>query len=310
MDVYKADFVKRSFSFIAIFALMFSLPAIADEDKKLLGDESDGSRANFVHLIDMLSEEGEKITLDDDPIVPFSTKMTCGECHNYETIKKGWHFNATDKDIPSGRPGQPWILADAVTATQIPISYRNWQGTYKPKELGLSDWNFAISVARHTPSGLGEDMEADPDFDARWMESGELDINCMSCHDAEAAHDQSEYPIQVAKQNYRWAAAATCAFAKVSGSAKTMPDMYDYLMPGALDDPKLIPPAVSYDESRFDNKGRVFFDIVTNTPNERCYFCHSGIDAGNEKWSTDEDVHLAAGLNCVDCHLNGIDHDN
>jgi len=27
-----------------------------------------------------------------------------------------------------------------------------------------------------------------------------------------------------------------------------------------------------------------------------------------EKWSSDEDIHLKAGLTCVDCHRNGIDH--
>lgn len=308
MDVYKADFMKRKLWYVVIWTLVFSFPVIADEGKKLLGDESDGSRANFVHRIDMVSEEGDLIRLDDDPVVPFSTKHTCGECHSYDVIEKGWHFNATKKNTPSGRPGQPWILTDAVTATQIPVSYRNWQGTYKPNQIGLSDWNFALSFARHTPGGLSEDMEADPDFNARWMESGELDINCLSCHDAESAHDQSEYPIQIAKQNFRWATAATCGFATVSGSAKSMPDMYDYLMPGVLDDPKLIPPSISYDASRFDEKGRVFVDVVSNVPNERCYFCHSSIDAGSERWSSDEDVHLAAGLDCVDCHLNGIDH--
>jgi len=27
-----------------------------------------------------------------------------------------------------------------------------------------------------------------------------------------------------------------------------------------------------------------------------------------QKWVEDEDVHLTAGLKCVDCHRNGIDH--
>ena len=29
---------------------------------------------------------------------------------------------------------------------------------------------------------------------------------------------------------------------------------------------------------------------------------------GNEKWQGDEDVHLAAGLTCVDCHREGLEH--
>ncbi len=166
-------------------------------------------------------------------------------------------------------------------------------------------------IARLFPRYPGlkpEDLEAELDFDARWIESGELEINCLACHDAESAHDQSEYPMQVAKQNFRWAAAAACAFAKASGSAKSMPNMYDYMMPGILDDPKLIPPAIFYDKSRFDDKGKVFLDVVSDIPNKRCYFCHSNIDVGDEKWSSDQDVHLEAGLKCVDCHSNGLDH--
>lgn len=308
MRVYKIGSMKKIFLFLSVSGLLLSLSAFADGERKLFGDHKSGSRSNAVHRIGLLNEEGDKISLDDDPLLPFSTKQTCGKCHNYETINKGWHFNAADENIPAGRPGQPWILTDAVTATQIPVSYRNWKGTYTPQQIGLTDWKFALMFGRHTPGGLGEDLEADPDFDARWIESGELEINCLACHDAESAHDQSKYPAQVSRQNFRWAAAATCAFAKASGSAKSMPRMYDYMMPGILDDPKLVPPAVSYDTSRFDDKGRVFLDVVSDIPNKRCYFCHSNIDVGDEKWSSDQDVHLEAGLSCVDCHSNGPDH--
>jgi len=82
-------------------------------------------------------------------------------------------------------------------------------------------------------------------------------------------------------------------------------------MPGVLDDPKLVPPAIRYRENAFDHKKRVFFNIIRKVPNEQCYFCHSNHDInkdGLEKWATDEDVHLAAGLTCVDCHRHGLDH--
>jgi hypothetical protein len=40
-------------------------------------------------------------------------------------------------------------------------------------------------------------------------------------------------------------------------------------------------------------------------------FRHSDLPASGkkpEKWSQDEDVHLTAGLKCVDCHRNGLQH--
>ncbi|MCK5565672.1 MAG: hypothetical protein KAJ07_10540 [Planctomycetes bacterium] len=276
-----------------------------------IGDKSDGNRSNIVHTINLKTEEGDKVFLDDDPLLPFSTKQTCGMCHNYDDISSGWHFSATDKTAAPGRPGQPWILTDPVALTQIPLSYRAWSGLKNPEKIGFSRWNFAKAFGSHIPDPMAEDMDIDPDFDARWMESGEIEVNCLSCHDAESAHDQAAYNTQIKKENFRWAPAATTAFATVKGSAKSMPGMYDYLMPPQLDDPKLIVPEISYDEKRFDSKGKVTFDLPADIANERCYFCHSGIDVASdspEKWAHDQDVHIAAGLSCVDCHRNGIDH--
>jgi len=266
-----------------------TVPVVADASDKLIGDAGDGSRSNFVHL-------------------PFSMRQTCGDCHSYDKIAKGWHFNAAQQEITPGRVGQAWIYIDRATATQLPVGYRPWPGTFKPEQIGLTPWKFAQLFGRQMPYPMGEKNESEPDFEARWMVSGELEINCLACHDAERAHDQAEWALQTAKQNFLWAAASACGFASVGGSAKDMPDMYDPLMPPVLDDTKLIPPSVSYDADRFDKKGQVFVDIATKIPVERCYFCHSNKDVGTDKWASVEDVHLAAGLVCVDCHRNGLDH--
>jgi len=299
----------------AILFYLISVSAAADTDSKFLGDEGDGSRAVPVHLILLIDEEGEKITPADEdirlssveaPLLPFSTRQTCGLCHNYEKISKGWHFNATEPNIAPGRLGQPWILVDAGTATQIPLSYRTWPEALRPEQLDLTSWKFVQVFGRQTPGGGVGELDSDiPDEVVRGFVSGRLEINCMSCHDADPAHNQAEYAIQIARQNFRWAAAATCGFASVSGSARKMPNNYDPLMPEPLNDPKLVPPTIRY------HKNQVFFDIVGKVPSERCYFCHSNHDVdkgGLEKWATDEDVHLAAGLTCVDCHRHGLDH--
>ena len=297
--------------------LVAAAPAATDE--KLLGDVGDGSRAIPVHLIPLVDEEGEKIAPDDEPLLPFSMRWTCSDCHinknvyhSYEKISKGWHFNAAEPNVAAGRPGQPWIFVDAATGTQIPLSYRPWPGTFRPEQLGLTPWQFVQIFGRHMPGGGVGELDSDnPDEVMRGFVSGKLEVNCLSCHDADPAHDQAEYAIQIARQNFRWAAAATCSFASVSGSAKSMPDTYDPFMPGALDDPRLVPPTITYRENTFDHKNRVFFNIVRKVPDERCYFCHSTktIDkTGAERWTTDEDVHLAAGLSCVDCHRNSLDH--
>lgn len=291
---------------------MTSVSLAADADSNFLGDQSDGSRAVPVHLVPLIDDEGEKIAPADEPLLPFSTRQTCGVCHDYEKISHGWHFNAPEPNVAHGRQGQPWIFVDLGTATQIPLSYRTWPTAFGPEMLGLTSWKFVQLFGRQTPGGgIGEIDSNNPDELTRGFISGKLEINCMSCHDADPAHNQAEYADQIARQNFRWAAAATCGFASVIGSAKNMPNSYDPLMPQPLDDPKLIPPAVTYRKDAFDHKNQVFFDIVRKIPAERCYFCHSNYDVSKDspgKWAADEDVHLAAGLTCVDCHRNGLDH--
>jgi len=281
--------------------------------EKLIGDESDGSRAVPVHLIKLIDEQGQEISPEDDPILPFSTRQTCGLCHNYDVIKTGRHFNLADSNVPSGRSGEGWIFVDAATGTQVPVSYRKWPGTFTPRQVGISDWRFLRLFGRQmTGGGVGElENLEEPQEIIRGFVSGKLEINCLACHNGAAVHDQGQYGLQIERENFRWAAAATCGFAPVSGSAKDMSDDYDYLMPDVPDDPKLVTPGITYRANSFDAKKQVFFDIVTKIPSQRCYFCHSNKIIGKdqpERWAVDEDVHMAAGLNCVDCHRNGLDH--
>lgn len=301
--------------FLSAWSVCFAKEA--ETVQKLLGDESDGSRAPSIHLIPLFSEneEGEKggkITPGDNLLLPFSTRWTCGECHSYGIISKGWHFNAADPNVAPGRAGQPWILADARTGTQIPLSYRPWPGTFKPEQVGLTAREFTRYFGRHTPGGGAGELETEePDEIMREYISGKLEINCLSCHNAEFAHNQSEYFPQLVRENFRWASAATCGFASVSGSARDMPDTYDPFMPEPPEDAKKVPPGIKYRENIFDPENNVSFNIVREVPNYRCYFCHSNLyidKEDTEKWTSDEDIHLTAGLKCVDCHRNGVDH--
>ena len=295
--------------YTAILFYAASISIAADADPNFPGDHSDGSRAVPVHLIPLLDEEGDKITPDTEPLLPFSTRQTCGACHDYNKISHGWHFNAVEPNAAPGRGGQPWILVDAASATQIPLSYRNWPGVFRPEQLGLTPWKFVQHFGRQMPGGgPGEIDSNNPDEITRGFISGKLEINCLACHDADSAHNPAEYGDQIIRQNFRWAAAATSGLTSVSGSARNMPNNYDPFMPHPFDDPKLIPPSVTYLKDAFYHKNQVFFDIVRKVPVERCYFCHSNFDMGKEKWTADEDVHLAAGLTCVDCHRNGPEH--
>jgi hypothetical protein len=299
----------------------------------LLGDESDGSRAQPAHLIDLFAEnidpntfepiKGDKINPNVDEgynvLLPFSMKWTCGECHSYNIISKGWHFNAAEPNVPPGRLGQPWIYFDARTVTQIPLSYRAWPGAFRPEQVGLTGRKFTQIFGRQMPGGgVGEHDAESPEERMRQYISGKLEVNCLACHNADPGQDQGGtygYAVQVARGNFRWAAAGASGFASVTGSAEDMPDTYDPFDPfevASARQKEKRPPAIIYRKAAFDSENRLLFNIAREVPLQRCYYCHSNLYLSDtektEKWSLDEDVHLKAGLTCVDCHRNGLEH--
>ena len=280
----------------------------------------DGNRSTAVHRIPLLPDPTLKDTAigpDDQPALPYSPRATCGgKCHDYSAIETGWHFSAPDPKAPAGRPGEPYILTDLATGTQIPISPRGWYwwGTWRPEAVGLTPWKFTLAFGGHTPGGgYGEKFSGQPGADpqARWQVSGKLEMDCQSCHSGDPLHDQSLWATNIERENLAWAPTAACGFALMKGIAKTVPETWDPMTPSTGDNPKEFPPSLAYDKWRFNPNKEVFFDVVRKPSNDRCYFCHTSRPVGSdvpEKWREDEDVHLKAGMNCSDCHRHGLDH--
>jgi len=293
------------------FALA-GLAAPADETPAPLHT---GSITPYVHRITLYDEDGVAIAPGDVPVGAYSPRATCGKCHDYATISSGWHFNAGSPDVDAGRPGEPWVLTDPLTSTQLPVSLRPWSGTYSPGEVGLTRWEFLLEFGRHLPGGGFTEPDARTAAQTlealRWAISGTLQIDCMVCHSCDRRYDRNETAKQIAKENFRWIPTAAMGLAVVRGEARKAPDDWDPLMPPNPDFPEQSGPSLVYDTSRFDPDDRVFFDITRNSPDYRCYFCHATREVGPgspEAWQIDQDVHLSAGLGCTDCHRHGLDH--
>jgi hypothetical protein len=274
-----------------------------------------GSRSAAVHTIPIFDEHDSEIDLDGLVVEPISLRTTCDKCHAYETIRGGLHFNYADPGEAAGRAGEPWILADAATGTQIPISYRRWIGTWHPRDLGLTDWQMTARFAANLPGGgPGEPRDIDATRASprrRWMITGRLGINCMACHSGSPRQDRILWATHIERQNFRWAATAASGLGEVAGAVANLPLNYDLFRGRDPDDPAKVPPRVHYDPDAFNRNGELFFDIAKRPLNDRCYACHSVRHVGPaapKVWETDEDVHLRAGLRCVDCHRNGLDH--
>ncbi len=301
--------MKNSVALLALCLGICLTPALALPPSKHA--IADGSRTRAVHNIPLLDENLAQIRSSQLNPHPFSTEATCGDCHNYDKISTGWHFNSASGTAPAGRPGEPWFVVDDDTGTQIPVTARNWPNAFKPEDLGLTPWEFTKRFARHMPGGdFGEMPDAESDSKARWEISGRLEVNCLTCHNASPMQNPSDGAIQTARENFRWAATAASGLGVVENMASRLPNSYDPVLGADPDNAWAAPPRVRYHEGIFDAKDRVFFDVARRAPANRCYFCHSAVknETVDEGFKHDQDVHLAAGLSCTDCHRNGLDH--
>ena len=90
------------------------------------------NRSEYVHWIDLYDAANRLIDVRAGEAPPYSPRTTCGRCHDYEAIVRGHHFNAMQSPSATDPPGEPWIWTDERTGTQLPLSYRDWPGTYNP----------------------------------------------------------------------------------------------------------------------------------------------------------------------------------
>jgi hypothetical protein len=306
---------ERSTATLVLAAMLLSTVANGAEDSR---HSKTGSRSSYVHWIELYDAEHNKIDPDDPFSAPYSPAVTCGKCHEYQTMAAGHHFNAWREGAVAGRAGEPWIWVDPRTGTQLPLSYRAWPGTYTPEATGISAWQFVLKFGSHLPGGgpgllegVKETEGDDPASAGRWRLSGPLSIDCMVCHSNDRAYSREVWAKQIDRENFAWAPTAALGLAQVTGEVKRLKDDFE---PNAAEGdqssgPNL--PQATYYQARFNADKEVFFDVVRTPPNRACYYCHTTQPVGasaHAGWNHDEDVHLEAGLSCVDCHRNGVGH--
>ncbi|MDW7761506.1 MAG: hypothetical protein SCM96_12850 [Acidobacteriota bacterium] len=275
-----------------------------------------GSRAEPAHVFPLRDDLDHLVVPTMPYPMPFSTRTSCGPCHDYNTVAGGFHFNAAasrpDTETASqARPAQPWFLVDNSTGTVLPVSHRGWKNTHHPDDLGLTDWEFTQLFARHLPGGgPSEPGEEGQDRASRWNVSGKIEINCLACHHASPRQDLSEWARQVMRENFRWAATAASGIAEVGGMASRMHGTWDvYDGPNPDDREWAIAPNVKYRAEVFDSRHYAFMDIRRSAGDRLCLACHSTAPAAAvRRPEIDRDVHAAAGLSCVDCHRNDLSH--
>lgn len=71
----------------------------------------------------LFNEQGDRITPDQNAVDPYSPKKTCGTCHDYGIITKGYHFQQGFDVLREGYdPRRPWILSPGMFGNYFPFA--------------------------------------------------------------------------------------------------------------------------------------------------------------------------------------------
>ncbi len=270
----------------------------------------------------LLTQEGDTINplTGENADKPYSPKQTCGRCHDYELITSGFHFQQGKDEAPldkqaermqwvssPGNYGGPWC-------SPAPLyRYLSEKDNELEVTVDMTSFDFVVSCGVCHPGGgpLEYDREGlrydrvmnDPGsglisggtnafdgdyYKAKWGESGVIEADCYICH--LPGYDNEERVRNIKSMNFQWAATVASGLAEISGSV-------------ASNDPVTL----TYDESNFNPDGTVEPHIVKQPRNEACLFCHAkpGYKKRGANFRSRTDVHLQAGLKCVDCHPAG-----
>lgn len=250
---------------------------------------------------------------------PYSPKQTCGKCHDYNKITQGFHFQQGKDEIASGS------FADRYQWVTTPGNYGgNWcspaplynylskKSNKSAKEMDMTSFTFITNGCGTCHPGGGP-MEFDREgkrydiqmdsmkytaggtnnfdgdyFQAYWNRTGVIEGDCNLCH--QPNYNFKERNANLLKWNFRWLATIGSGFAKIEGSVKDSTEI-----------------KLQYDVTKFDQDGKVSMNLVREPTNETCLNCHAKPQwkKRGASFTAHNDVHIAKGLKCVDCHVAG-----
>ncbi|MBN2225857.1 MAG: formate dehydrogenase subunit gamma [candidate division Zixibacteria bacterium] len=276
----------------------------------------------------LLDSEGEFINpmQDENADKPFSTKQTCGMCHDYDEISMAFHFQVgwdVISDDFGDSTGKPWNLSNGMMGKWCPMYFRQLakKENEHEDEIDLTVYDFVGFSAEgdHPPCGAchagGGGMEYDREgnrydeylaenpelretldgdyHNSNWDKSGVVEVDCLICHLEGYSFD--ERIAQLEEGNYRWAVVQASRLGFVDGSVRRGGE-----------------PTVTYNKRFFNEDGTITMKMSWPPPDDNCVFCHGRADVRKRGFSWNDifnpDIHNQQGVSCVACHPAGSDH--
>ncbi len=283
--------------------------------------------------------DGTPLTLDSK--APYSPKKTCGACHDYDRITKGYHFqqgrtDGSGKIIVSDTYDlkRPWNLSSGLFGKHSPVSVDSSQLTRKVNrnlsEMDKSSFYFVQNCgACHPGGGWGEfDRKGNRYYDEELKKFGyeisgddpllDGDYTSFSAGNEKYGSFWDRSGVSEADclichlQGYQWkerGAALRGGFFKYGPSAgagwasvKLSPDEASDLKADSLD--------IDYTKKEVADFENLHLQVVRRPPGENCWSCHAHYAEKKRGyvWSLETDIHKAKGIDCISCHPADREH--
>lgn len=289
--------------------------------------------------IELKGYDGSPLSLESK--LPYSPKKTCGGCHDYDRIIKGYHFQQGRTEIDgkisirdSHDPKYPWNLSAGMYGKYLPTSSDPAQLAKKtnlhPSEIEKSSFYFVENCGACHPGGgwseydrkgilyydeeekrfgyevTGENPRLDGDYTS-FTEGNEnygapWDRSGVSEADCLICH----------LKGYLWRERRAVLKGRFFKYAPSMGAGWGILKFHEGDDPLIKPLSIEIDYTKkeiadFDN---LHLQIKRRPTEENCWACH-GPYAEKKRgydWTLQLDVHKAKGMDCLFCHPANQQH--
>ncbi len=284
--------------------------------------------------------DGNPLTLENK--MPYSPKKTCGECHDYDQITNGYHFQQGRTDgtrriviRDTYDPRHPRNLSSGMygkyTIASPNLSRLARKVNQNPSEIEMSSFAFAQNCgACHPGGGWGEyDRrgrlyydEGNKKFGYEDSERGPLldgDYTPYSNGNADYGSPWNESGVSEADcllchlKGYQWKERGATLRGKFFKFGPTVGAGWTNVKISKDESGDLRTEEVTVDYTKkeaadFEN---LHLQIEKEPPDENCLECHAMSSAkrtGLMEWNPEKDIHKARGLRCMSCHPSDKEH--
>ncbi len=284
--------------------------------------------------------DGTPLTLESK--IPYSPKKTCGACHDYDYITRGYHFqqgrtDGSGKIIVSDAYDSkyPWHLSSGLFGKHSPLSFDSSLLTKKVNrhfsEMDKSSFYFVQNCGMcHPGGGWGEfdrkgnlyyDEESkrfgyelsgeDPSLD------GDYTSFSMGHENYGASWDRSGVSeadcLLCHLKGYQWQHRGAALRGRLFRFGPTVGAGWATLQVSEDEFKNVVATEVEVDYTRKDvaDFENLHQQITKRPPDENCWACHAlyGEKRRGYDWIAQIDIHRVKGMDCVSCHPGNKQHD-